>query len=85
MLANPFATIEIHSRRLMAIEFSLCHRMATKFNHHVTMVTKNLSVTTMCFPFPTPIFDPFFAFPLMAIKTLLVTILCDPFIKKWGY
>jgi hypothetical protein len=85
MLADPFVTTKIHSHRPMAIEFSLCHWMATEFNLHVTMETKNLLVTTMSFPPPTLIFYPFFTFPLMTIKTFLVTILCDPLINKWGY
>jgi hypothetical protein len=41
-------------------------------------------------PPPTPRFFPLLHFPpLMVIETILVTILvailCDPFIKKWGY
>jgi hypothetical protein len=55
--------IEFNLCHWMAVEFSLCHWMATKFNHHVTMMTKNLSVTTMSFPPPTPIFYPFFTHP----------------------
>jgi hypothetical protein len=38
MPTNPFATIEIHNRCLMAIKFIQCHWMTIKFNKHATMV-----------------------------------------------
>jgi hypothetical protein len=31
----------------------------------------------------TPFYFPFSLSPLMATETLSITILCDPFIKKW--
>ncbi len=34
LLVDPFATIEIHSHCLMAIEFHRCHWMAIEFSHH---------------------------------------------------
>jgi hypothetical protein len=48
----------------------------TKFNYYVTMATKNLSIATMCVPFPHPTPPPPIFFPFFT---------CDPFIKKWGY
>ncbi len=83
----------------MAIEFNWCYWMAIEFGRHSHMATERFLVTIVAWqlktfsspqclsPPPSPLcFFPFFIFPpLMATEMLLVTILCDPFIKKWGY
>ncbi len=68
------------------------------FNRHSCVTTKRFLITMVvwqpktfqllqCFsPPPTPCFlSLLHSLPLMVIETLSVAILCDPFIKKWGY
>jgi len=52
------------------------------FSHHARVATKNLLVAIKSFPSPSCFFPSSLPPPLMVTETLLVAILCDPFIKN---
>ncbi len=86
MLIDPSTMIKIHSRYLMVTEYSWCCWMVTKIQSPHNCGDQKPFGATIFFPSPHPHFFFLLCFPpLMAIETLFVAILCDPFIKKWGY